>query len=128
MKFGKSYNFVTIAPTVLGGPYKSMKLIGITSPTQALKDGYDVERLNALVYTALNQNIVALDGAAIYYFQNKSGDIIALAENWIVPSSIIDASDAGVYVIKLIDPTASDIEKVKNALTLLNINNVVYNQ
>ena len=47
-QLGKTYNFKTLSPVILGSEYKNQKVIGIFNSTEAMKYG-DIQTTYALV-------------------------------------------------------------------------------
>ena len=72
----KRYDFVTLAPTELGGSYRSMKVLGILTADRAmtyrdihtlhekvkryLKQDYAIEDLTYILFEAVNKNTVLI--------------------------------------------------------------------
>ena len=117
------YNFNTIAPAKLSGPFEKMKLVAICSAQEALKyrDVYTLHK-HMEQYT----QDLSVEDLHFLVFQYPSGDErkVCIPLEYIQSESLVKVEGVKIY-IEVPDAQMSDLALVQDALISVGINNAV---
>lgn len=115
MKFSlhKRYNFITIAPAILGGRYSNMRVISILNAQEANKYR-DIYTLHEQVKASLENNIQVSDLTYIV-FEDMAGTKLVLPNEYIVQDSII-LVDSIKILIEVPDANTEDLSILREKL------------
>jgi len=114
---GKRYNFTTIAPVTLGQTYNNVKAIANVDFNIAIKFS-DVISIREAIIQETSAELLNPRDVLYTMFETMDGKTVVLANDWIVPSSIIaiDQVDA-IFTIRNI--TNEDAINIKNMIAAL---------
>ena len=122
-EIGKSYNFSTIAPTTLGAIFSNMKVVSILDFNIAIKFS-DIVSIRSKVLQETTNNLLPMRDISYIMFENEYKDTVVLAEDWVVPSSIVAIDNININIaIKNI--TTEDKILINNTLTALGFKPVI---
>jgi len=93
----QSYNFSTLAATILGAMYTNMKVIGILTLAEAIKYSDVVTRHEALKSVIPGLPVYATNMTFVL-FESANGTKIVLATNYIDPATIVTVTTIGLRV------------------------------
>lgn len=119
MNINKHYSFSVYGNSYLGQDYKNYKLLSILDYHTALKFS-NVVLLNRQIFPYLPQGTPSDPTKYTYYlFKHKDQDIV-IADVWIIPSSITEATGVN-YTLTLNNITATQMAVIRDQLRLLGI-------
>jgi len=124
--FNTIYNFTTISNTVIDNMYKDMKVIGIGGLHQMIKTSgvfTDVTTVRQQLVAETGLTLVSAEDAMYYLFEDKNGNEVILADDWILPDTIMIVS-AVTLKLEISDITTSDVSIILNLLRLKNYKNI----
>lgn len=113
----KTYNFDTLAPTILNNHYKNMKVISIMDSTEAFKYS-DILTLHSKILNIIPSIPKNVKDLTYILFENIDNKNILLAYEYIELNSIVEVKTIGL-TIKINDALTSDISIIRKALTEL---------
>lgn len=121
-QIGKSYTFLTNAPSVLGAEIKNAKLLGLFDYSTAIT----YENINLkfrTIYPLLPAGTPDDPASCIYYrFLSESGEKIIIADQWIIESSIEVVEHISFKVV-FENTSLQDISRVRDAVNALGFTN-----
>ena len=122
LKIGKSYTFLTNAPSVLGAEVKNAKLLAIFDYSTAITyEGIDLKFRT--IYPLLPAGTPDDPSSCIYYrFLSESGEKIIVADQWIIESSV-EVVEHITFKVTFEDASLSDISRVRDAVNALGFTN-----
>jgi hypothetical protein len=122
----KTYNFNTLAPSILGTNYKNITVLGILSYDTAIK--YFVpETVSVSVYPHLPNGTPSDPKRYTYLlFQTEAGITSIIALEWIDKPTIVVVSYQTIN-ISVLQASAGDTEKIRESLVLLGFTNFTMN-
>lgn len=118
----KRYNFSTIAPITLGENYYNLKVNAIVDFKMASKFR-DVVSIHSAIENETNQELVPYRDAVYIIFSTEDDEILVLAKDWILESSIVAISKIDAK-ITISDINTGDLSVIRDALLSLNYNNI----
>ena len=86
-QLGKTYNFKTLAPVLLGSEYKNQKVIGIINSTEAMKYS-DIQTTYSLVSKEIS-NLPKVNELTFLLFESLDKDKTVMALEYIDTNSIV---------------------------------------
>jgi len=95
LEINKTYTFDTIAPTILGSNLRNLKVIAITTSTEAVKYD-DIYTRNAQIRSIVTNNLPDVNAMVFAVFTNPVGDKIVLSTDWIVTNSITEVTSTDI--------------------------------
>ena len=121
-----SYNFSTISNTVLKPDYKDMKVVGFGGFRQAIKYSgvmNDVVAVRKQLTVETGINLIDSNKAKYIFMEDKYGNEIVLAEDWINLDSVIsiEAMDLSISIKNV---TSDDTAIIVNTLKAMGYNNI----
>ena len=121
-----SYNFSTISNTVLKPDYKDMKVVGFGGFRQAIKYSgvmNDVVAVRKQLMVETGINLIDGNKAKYIFMEDKYGNEIVLAEDWINLDSVIpiEAMDLSISIKNV---TSDDTAIIMNTLKAMGYNNI----
>ena len=115
------YNFNTIAPAILGGPYDRMKLVSICTAQEALKYT-DVYTLHKQVERYLpNVNVEDLH-YLVFQYSTSDEKKVCIPLEYIPTESLVKVEGVKIF-IEIPDAQMSDLALVQDALVAAGIHN-----
>jgi len=121
-EINKSYNFNTLASTVLGASYNNMKVKGVLTADETVK-----YREIYTLHTTLQSVILALPAnpqdCTYILFETTQGDKVVLAQEYIDLLTVVAVTTINIRV-DVIDVTTDDIPIIRNRLLELGYTNV----
>lgn len=113
---GRYYSFATLAPSVLGGEYKKVKLSAIGDYSLARQfDDIDVKQANIAAF--LKADAVAAQDDTYYFFLSDSGSTMIFARNWINLSTL--SSSASKRVVVTVEAAGeADARRIRDLLAV----------
>lgn len=118
----KSYDFTTLAPSVLGSNYKNMKVKSIMTSEEAVKYR-DIQTLHTKlkpVITAIPNNV---DDCTFILFETTDKDNLLLAYEYIDHQSISLVTTTNVR-IEIYDTAVADLSVLRNRMLELGYTNI----
>lgn len=115
----KSYDFVTYAPTQLGGLHRSMKVEAImdAATAQTLRD---VEGIHDSILPILPPGTPSRTSDLVFYkFRTLQNDMVVLADAWIDQTSVQEVTTITIQAT-IYNASSADIQRVREAISLLN--------
>jgi len=117
MVVNKSYTINTIAPSVLGVGFKTIRLVKVLNFLDAVKEDTNIVNQNALVFKSINQTPIPDPSQSVYYvFENPLGKRIVLSEGWIDPASIVEENLINTFRIDFLNISAADTNSIQQYL------------
>lgn len=114
---GKSYNFETYAPELLGSGFKSAVVTAIMDYNTALKER-DITGIHQTVYGYLPSGTPESPSATVYIrLKLPSGTYTVLGYSWIKAETIEEVASATINVA-IYGVAAEDTERVRNIIAL----------
>jgi hypothetical protein len=122
LEYGKVYNFTTLAPSILGGDYKVIKVKGIISAEEATKkrDVHTLHEMLKPVITALPEKVY---DCKYYLLENSDKEQFVLANEYIDMFSVTEVSSINIR-IELLDANSDDTAILRNRLLELGYSNI----
>lgn len=119
---GNTYSLSTLAPGILGARFERAKLSGMIG-YKAANSFIQVDSLHRAIYPMLPVGTpVSPAGFTFYMFTLENGSTKVLADNWIDMSSVTHITSVNLLINVQVD-NASEVEKVRESLTLLGYRN-----
>lgn len=121
MEFKKRYNFVTLAPAMLGNSFKAMRVLSIM-------DARDAQAFNSDVFTThqnlknVISNLPVITDCTFYKFEDALGNIKVFALEYIDLNSIVLVNSVNVRV-DILDTDTTMVSMIRDRLKELGINN-----
>lgn len=103
----KSYNFTTLAPTILGNEYKAMKVKAILTSDNALKFR-DIATLHTTVKSVISNLPESITDLTYILFENQDKEELVLALEYINTDSVIEVQGVNIR-INITNVTVDDI-------------------
>jgi len=121
-EINKSYNFNTLAPTIIGNEYNNMRVKGIMDSTQAIKyrDVYTLHNNLVGVITGLPTNITDI---VFVLFENQDGTDVILGLQYIDQASIIEVTSININ-INVRNVSSADMGIIRTSLLELGYNDL----
>lgn len=113
----KSYNFTTLAPTLLGNQYDNMKVKAILTSANALIYK-DIATLHRQVKSSISGLPDSITDLTYILFENTDGEEMVLALEYINTDSITEVNSLNIR-IELTNCTVDDIGVLKTRLSEL---------
>jgi len=85
---GNSYNFTTLAPTILGASYSNMKVIGIVTMSEAVRYS-DVVTKHESVKTIIPGLPNTPNTLLFVVFEDSAGDKLVIAQDYVDLTTIV---------------------------------------
>lgn len=118
----KSYDFTTLAPTILGSNFKSMKVKGIMTSEEAVKYR-EIQTLHIKlkpVISALPNNV---DDCTFVLFETTDKETLLLAFEYIDKLSIQEVTTTNIR-IEIYDTGVDDLSVLRNRMLELGYTNI----
>jgi len=93
----QSYNFTTLAPSLLGGDYTNMKVTGIITYVEAVKRS-DVTTKHITVKQLIPGLPATPNNLIFIVFTDASGNELVLAQDYIDPVTIVIVTTVNILV------------------------------
>lgn len=116
IQLNKRYNFITIAPTILGASYTNMKAISIMSYKEALKKE-DITTIHKQIEKTLPQDLRVSDLTYIL-FEDMNGKEKVMAYEYMVKDSVVEVNKITILV-EIPDANTEDLNTISLAMTEL---------
>ncbi|MDQ6990759.1 MAG: hypothetical protein Q9M11_03405 [Mariprofundaceae bacterium] len=109
----KSYNFTTLAPSILGASFSNMKVRGIVTIDEAVKHA-DVVTKHESVRALIPGLPVTPNNLVFIIFVDTTGNIVVLAQDYVDPPSIllVTTTDLSVRIFN-VDSSMEAIIKLR---------------
>jgi len=122
-QIGTSYNFLTLAPAILGTQFNNATLLSIMNHDTAMKFA-NIDQQAQIVYPALPAGTPNNPQSYVYLlFQTSAGTNVVLANVWINESSITVATTATITVT-VTKVTTADVTVIRNILLNAGYNSI----
>lgn len=112
-QLGKTYNFKTLAPVILGSEFKNQKVIGIFNSTEAMKYS-DIQTTYALVVKEVS-NLPKINDLTFLLFESLEQHKTILALEYLELNSITEVATFDLSII-IRNASAEDTTIITNAL------------
>lgn len=116
IQLNKRYNFITIAPAILGASFTNMKAISIMTYKEALKKA-DITTTHKQVEKSLPQELRVTDLTYVL-FEDMNGKELVMPLEYMVKDSLVPVTTLTILV-ELPDRNTEDIATLSLALTEL---------
>lgn len=116
VQLNKRYNFITIAPAILGASFTNMKAISIMTYKEALKKA-DITTTHKQVEKSLPQELRVTDLTYVL-FEDMNGKELVIPLEYMVKDSLVPVTTLTILV-ELPDRNTEDIATLSLALTEL---------
>ena len=116
VQLNKRYNFITIAPAILGASFTNMKAISIMTYKEALKKA-DITTTHKQVEKSLPQELRVTDLTYVL-FEDMNGKELVMPLEYMVKDSLVPVTTLTILV-ELPDRNTEDIATLSLALTEL---------
>lgn len=116
VQLNKRYNFITIAPAILGASFTNMKAISIMTYKEALKK-VDITTTHKQVEKSLPQELRVTDLTYVL-FEDMNGKELVMPLEYMVKDSLVPVTTLTILV-ELPDRNTEDIATLSLALTEL---------
>ena len=116
VQLNKRYNFITIAPAILGASFTNMKAISIMTYKEALKKA-DITTTHKQVEKSLPQELRVTDLTYVL-FEDMNGKELVMPLEYMVKDSLVPVTTLTILV-ELPDRNTEDIVTLSLALTEL---------
>ena len=116
----KRYDFVTLAPTELGGVYRSMKVVAILTASQAMTYR-DIYTLHEKMKRYLTQDYNVADLTYIL-FEGVNKQTVLIPWEYLDSNSVVEVEQLKI-VIEIPNANTTDISMVADKLTELGFKN-----
>lgn len=115
---GKVYSFAMVSPVIYGARIEKARLSAIGDSTLA-KMIAPIEQQYAQIFPNLPSGSPYTPNDCKYYiFKQMNGEVIAIADQWIVSDSVEEISRI-VFSIKIYDGNLGDAARIKAALAAI---------
>ena len=119
-QLGKTYNFKTLSPVILGSEYKNQKVIGIFNSTEAMKYG-DIQTTYALVSKQIS-TLPKINDLTFVLFESLDQDKTILALEYLDVNTIVEATTFNLNII-VSNASTADTSIITNMLKELGYTN-----
>lgn len=116
VQLNKRYNFITIAPAILGASFTNMKAISIMTYKEALKKA-DITTTHKQIEKSLPQELRVTDLTYVL-FEDMNGKELVMPLEYMVKDSLVPVTTLTILV-ELPDRNTEDIATLSLALTEL---------
>lgn len=116
VQLNKRYNFITIAPAILGASFTNMKAISIMTYKEALKKA-DITTTHKQVEKSLPQELRVTDLTYVL-FEDMNGKELVMPLEYMVKDSLVPVTTL-TLLVELPDRNTEDIATLSLALTEL---------
>lgn len=123
----KRYNFITLAPPILGAKFNNVKVIGVYSFKEAINKRLDLPTINSQIFTALNQNPIPDPKDLVWVeFETDKEIPLIMATAWIDPNSITLSNNLGNLNMTVESITDTDVNKITKLLRDMGYTKLTY--
>ena len=119
-QLGKTYNFKTLSPVILGSEYKNQKVIGIFNSTEAMKYG-DIQTTYALVSKQIS-TLPKINDLTFVLFESLDQDKTILALEYLDVNTIVEVTTFNLNII-VSNASTADTSIITNMLKELGYTN-----
>ena len=119
-QLGKTYNFKTLSPVILGSEYKNQKVIGIFNSTEAMKYG-DIQTTYALVSKQIS-TLPKINDLTFVLFESLDQDKTILALEYLDVNTIVEVTTFNLNII-VNNASTEDTSIITNMLKELGYTN-----
>ena len=119
-QLGKTYNFKTLSPVILGSTYNNQKVIGIFNSTEAMKYG-DIQTTYALVYKEV-PTLPKVNDLTFILFESLDQDKTILALEYLDINTITEVTTFKLNIV-INNANTEDTSIITNALKELGYTN-----
>lgn len=119
-QLGKTYNFKTLSPVILGSEYKNQKVIGIFNSTEAMKYG-DIQTTYALVSKQIS-TLPKINDLTFILFESLDQDKTILALEYLDVNTIVEVTTFNLNII-VNNASTEDTSIITNMLKELGYSN-----
>jgi len=120
----KSYNITTLAPTLLGGEYKNIKVKAILSASEAVqyRDIYTLHQSVTNIVDSLPQKVSDCS-YVLFELSDENKTSLLLANEYIDPYTIVEVNTVNIG-IKIYDNNSKNIALIRSTLKEVGITNM----
>ena len=119
-QLGKTYNFKTLSPVILGSEYKNQKVIGIFNSTEAMKYG-DIQTTYALVSKQI-ATLPKINDLTFVLFESLDQDKTILALEYLDVNTIVEVTTFNLNIV-VNNASTEDTSIITNMLKELGYTN-----
>lgn len=119
-QLGKTYNFKTLSPVILGSEYKNQKVIGIFNSTEAMKYG-DIQTTYALVSKEIS-TLPKINDLTFILFESLDQDKTILALEYLDVNTIVEVTTFNLNIV-INNASTEDTSIITNMLKELGYTN-----
>ena len=119
-QLGKTYNFKTLSPVILGSEYKNQKVIGIFNSTEAMKYG-DIQTTYALVSKQIS-TLPKINDLTFILFESLDQDKTILALEYLDVNTIVEVTTFNLNIV-VNNASTEDTSIITNMLKELGYTN-----
>lgn len=119
-QLGKTYNFKTLSPVILGSEYKNQKVIGIFNSTEAMKYG-DIQTTYALVSKQIS-TLPKINDLTFVLFESLDQDKTILALEYLDVNTIVEVTTFNLNIV-VNNASTEDTSIITNMLKELGYTN-----
>lgn len=119
-QLGKTYNFKTLSPVILGSEYKNQKVIGIFNSTEAMKYG-DIQTTYALVSKEIS-TLPKINDLIFILFESLDQDKTILALEYLDVNTIVEVTTFNLNIV-INNASTEDTSIITNMLKELGYTN-----
>ena len=119
-QLGKTYNFKTLSPVILGSEYKNQKVIGIFNSTEAMKYG-DIQTTYALVSKQIS-TLPKINDLTFVLFESLDHDKTILALEYLDVNTIVEVTTFNLNIV-VNNASTEDTSIITNMLKELGYTN-----
>ena len=119
-QLGKTYNFKTLSPVILGSEYKNQKVIGIFNSTEAMKYG-DIQTTYALVSKEIS-TLPKINDLTFILFESLDQDKTILALEYLDVNTIVEVTTFKLNIV-INNASTEDTSIITNMLKELGYTN-----
>jgi hypothetical protein len=117
-ELSKTYNFTTLAPSVLGGNYLNMTVESVMT-AETVSVFRDVASVHRQILPELPPGTPeSINDLSFVLFTTVDGDKIVLSEAWIDRNTIVEVVGVSINV-KVFNVTTEDIPIIRDAIVML---------
>lgn len=118
-QLGKSYNFKTLSPVILGSEYKNQKVIGIFNSSEAMKYG-DIQTTYSLISKEIS-TLPKINDLMFVLFESLDQDKTILALEYLDINTIVEVTTFDLN-ITIKNASTEDTTIITNVLKELGYN------
>ena len=118
------YNFNTIAPHILGGPYEKMKLVSICTAQEAMKHKKDVYTLHKHMERYIQDLSVEDLHYLVFKYSDNDEKEVCIPLEYLQSESLVKVEGIKIF-IEVPDAQMSDMVLIQDALISVGISNAV---